>query len=243
MRPHEPPAVPWSGVYSVCFFGEHLDLLGVCDEAHPRCRQPSARATPATAAAQAQAKSHTSARTTPRLDRHRPLCSPPQTRSEIARARRSACEQPDRLAIRQSAPDRIDRSQISRTSQCERSRRTISIAVERVAPDRIDRHRASCARPCQRSRRIGLLATGLAERTVHTLVMANLLPNGTSPQTRSADRNGSPSLRPTERFALSIHSRWLLGYSAGPDLGPDTPIAKDPSISLDPISGLMYADR
>jgi hypothetical protein len=33
MRPHEPPAVPWSGVYSVCFYGEHLDLLGVCDGA------------------------------------------------------------------------------------------------------------------------------------------------------------------------------------------------------------------
>ena len=33
MRPHEPPAVPWSGVYSVCFYGEHMNLLGVCDGA------------------------------------------------------------------------------------------------------------------------------------------------------------------------------------------------------------------
>ena len=31
MRPHEPPAVPWSGVYSVCFYVEHMELLTVCD--------------------------------------------------------------------------------------------------------------------------------------------------------------------------------------------------------------------
>ena len=33
MRPHESPAVPWSGVYSACFYGEHMNLLGVCDGA------------------------------------------------------------------------------------------------------------------------------------------------------------------------------------------------------------------
>ena len=65
MRPHEPPAVPWSGVYSVCFYGEHLDLLGVCDGA---------------AVVLASGVTH-------------PPCRQPQTRSDIARARRSACAQ------------------------------------------------------------------------------------------------------------------------------------------------------
>ena len=66
MRPHEPPAVPWSGVYSVCFYGEHLELLGVCDGAAVVLASGVIR----------------------------PPCRQPQTRSEIARARRSACAQP-----------------------------------------------------------------------------------------------------------------------------------------------------
>jgi hypothetical protein len=33
MRLHESPAVPCSGVYSACFYGEHMNLLGVCDGA------------------------------------------------------------------------------------------------------------------------------------------------------------------------------------------------------------------